>query len=154
MSLENEIRSNTVAIDALTQSVDALIALLSEQVMAPGGAPTETPAVTHSVEEEPQIEAPKEPKKDKVKSVDPKKELESGITEQDEPETSSPEPIHTQKELRELLNEYKERFGIALAKKLLPKMTNNKYKTSSDVPNNEVDELYSGIEELLSEDAL
>lgn len=159
MSMEEELRTNTVAMDALTQSIDALILLLQKQPMAPEVTVDTTAAVQQEAEKPAGIEADKEPEKEatpttqKPKKEKPKAEIEN-LEKVDrsemESETSHKNPDHTQKELKDLLNEYKEKYGLPMAKKLLPKLTDNKYKTSADVPADEIDGIFDRVYEVIN----
>lgn len=148
MSMEDELRSNTVAMDALTQSIDALVSVIGS--LSKAGAITAEPetATADTAEKQPSKKVDIEPKIDSEPDVEPTKELEKDSTEDEELKEGDDKPRRTQKELKELLVEYKEKFGLPLAKKLLTKVTDGKFKTSSEVIQDEIDSIYDRIYEL------
>lgn len=138
MSLEDEMRSTTVALDALTQSVDRLCGMIS-QMMAANGDEVEQPPKTVGKKDS----EDSKPVVSDTKAVEPEKESKESKKE-------SKETVHTHDELRRLLNTYKNNVGVTLAKKLMPKLG---YKNSSDVPLEKLDEIYDRVHELVFGDA-
>lgn len=149
MSLEDELRSNTVALDALNQSIDQLVGLLSGLSLNRINHPEDAPAADEQPEEKAPEKVDKEPEKEPEHSVDSEEELKKEYKEDSKHEKDSVEPAHTQKELKDLLGEYKERHGLPLAKKLLPKISDNKFKTSSDVTPDCIDDIYDRVHEVV-----
>ncbi len=148
MSMEDELRSNTVAMDALTQSIDTLVSVI-ESLSKTGVITAEPePAAVDTAEKQPAKKVDIEPEIDSEPDVEPAKELKKGSVEDDEPKESDEEPKRTQKELKELLVEYKEKFGLPLAKKLLTKVTDGRYKTSSEVLPDDITSIYDRVYEL------
>lgn len=184
MCLEKKVTDLTVAIDALTTTVETLVQVNKQQariltdLIGKDGSTSgtdkqeettvEKPVVDHEEEDvkkdstdskqvaierdsdsEPEKHTQKESMQMSVETPSDPDEDEEGSQEQqeedDEPEVKS---VHTHKELKDALNEYKEKYGIGMAKKLMPKMG---YSHSSKVPLSKIDEVYDEVRSLIDE---
>lgn len=148
MSLESELRSNTVALDVMTQSLDKLCSML---VSMQASHAEDDGSSSEPLARSDESTADKKTDKPMVKELKTKPKIDDDEGEDskrgdDESESDSNEPNHTHKELRDILNEYKEQVGIALARKLLPKIG---YDNSANVPADKIDEVFDIVYELV-----
>ena len=156
MSLEDELRSNTVAMDALTQSIDRLISMF--EALPITATPTEGKgaAVANIAHKDEQKDSENESKNEQITDVIHNDEsiletLNKSDYKKDsnDDESTQIEQKRTHDDLKGILNEYKQKYGLPLARKLVSKMTDGKYKMSSEVPDDLVDTLYDGVHELI-----
>lgn len=153
MSLESEIRSNTVALDVMTQTLERLCKILESN--ASNSAPEITTAgdsINDKSEKVSNSTAKKTTENEKPDVVDKEnpqeEELDTKLKKSEEElEKDSKENHRTRKELRDILNEYKNQVGIALARKLMPKLG---YENSSLVPEDKLDEVFDIVYELVN----